>query len=192
MMEAAVESTDHRSLPGQAALSGGLDLLRAGKLLWCLVLGHREQRIGWLRAAPSLAWSAEGVVATELKIKKERKSVSPPELCTKVCQMLSQPFVKEILISEKQKTILSKVNLFNFLALLFWFDFFSQHLVSPSNMVSKYNRLCYFLALFSTFPCATGKGDSKEVVFVHSYYRPVLELVVAYKRKLSGCCCHPL
>lgn len=105
--------------------------------------------------------------------------------------MLSQPFVKEVLISEKQKTIMSKVNLFHFLALL---GFFPQYLVSPSNVVSKYKTLCYFSALFSTFPCAPEKGDSKEVVSVHSYYsiRPVLGLVVAYKRKLPGCRCHPL
>lgn len=93
--------------------------------------------------------------------------------------MLSQPFVKEMAISEKQKAIISKVNLFNFLAL--FFGSFSQHLVSPSHVVSKYNGLCYFLALSSTFPCATEKGDSKGVVSVHSYYsnRPVLGLVVA-------------
>lgn len=32
-MEVAVESTGHRSLPGQAALSGALGLPLAGKLL---------------------------------------------------------------------------------------------------------------------------------------------------------------
>lgn len=112
--------------------------------------------------------------------------------------MLSQPFVKEIVISEKQKTTMSKINLFNFLALLFlgflvfYFLGFFQHLVSPSNMVNT--TVCVtFWHCFLHFLC-TKKGDSKEVVSVHSYSsnRPVLRLIVAYERKLSGCHCHPL
>lgn len=182
MMEAAVESTGHRSLPGQAALSGARDLPPAGKLLWCLVLGHREQRIGWLTAAPSLAWSAEGVVATELDIKKEWKSVRLRAVHLRVPDAHWTLCVGDGNFWEAENQF-TKVNLFKFLALFFFF--FSQHLVSPSNAVSKHNGLCYFLALFSKFPCATEKVDSKVFVSVHSYYsnRPVLGLVVAYKRK---------
>lgn len=108
--------------------------------------------------------------------------------------MYAQLFVKAILISKQQKTIISKVSLFHFLVVVF---FYCQHLVSPSSLGTN-SSVCVcsfaFLALLSTLPCVTEKGSSKGFVSVHKYYseRPVQGLFVVYERKSPGCHCHPL
>jgi len=103
-------------------------------------------------------------------MRKERKNLSHLELCHKARRVRSQPFVKETLISEQQKTIMSEVSLFQTLA----FFFPPQGLVSPLDVVSKNKSVCVcylaILARLSAFPCATEKGNSKGLVSVRYGY----------------------